>query len=162
MTRSSSDKEKKKAFIHKWNESKIRISDSWYDNKNSFKSLHIKQGELYWCELGENLGNEQCKLRPALVISDTLFNKSGTVVVIPTTTTIKLKENKKGQMVPRYKTNYLLKKEKNPFLEKDSALMIDQIKNVTVARLKGKYGDLDEEDLQRVKTRMSTLFGLNN
>jgi mRNA interferase MazF len=54
------------------------------------KSRNVKRGQIYYCDFGENIGSEQCKKRPALIIQTDTLNRSGsTVIVAPITSQIK-------------------------------------------------------------------------
>lgn len=46
----------------------------------------IYRGEVYWCYLGENIGNEESKKRPVVIIQNQKGNdNSPTTIVAPIT-----------------------------------------------------------------------------
>ncbi len=46
----------------------------------------IYRGEIYWCDLGENIGCEECKCRPAVIIQNQKGNdNSPTTIIAPIT-----------------------------------------------------------------------------
>jgi len=51
----------------------------------------VKRGHVYWCEFGENIGSEQCRKRPAIVLqNDSANNSSPNVIVAPITSTSRI------------------------------------------------------------------------
>lgn len=52
------------------------------------KGQVVHRGEIYWCELGENIGSEEVKLRPCVIIQNQKGNeKAPTTIVAPITNT---------------------------------------------------------------------------
>ncbi|MCP4755222.1 MAG: type II toxin-antitoxin system PemK/MazF family toxin [Proteobacteria bacterium] len=47
----------------------------------------VKQGDFIWLDFDPQAEHEQAKRRPALVISNSLFNQAGLAVVCPITST---------------------------------------------------------------------------
>ncbi|MEJ6950324.1 type II toxin-antitoxin system PemK/MazF family toxin [Natronospora cellulosivora (SeqCode)] len=44
----------------------------------------VKKGEIYYCDLGENIGSEQSKKRPVIILQNDTGNKySSTTIVAP-------------------------------------------------------------------------------
>ena len=79
-----------------WNSEKIKLSDQWIDNEVNQRNRTMSQRAIYLCNLGENIGSEQCKLRPVLIVSNNKINKGNNVIVVPLSTKIKTITNKKG------------------------------------------------------------------
>lgn len=47
----------------------------------------VKQGEIFFCQLGENIGSEQNGKRPVIIIQNNIGNSKGsTTIVVPITT----------------------------------------------------------------------------
>ena len=42
----------------------------------------IQQGQIYICELGENIGSEQSGERPCLIIQNNILNETSDVVIV--------------------------------------------------------------------------------
>lgn len=102
----------------------------------------IKQGEIYWIDLGEPKGSEPGYQHPYIVIQNNVFNvsKINTVVVCALTS------NLKRAKVPG---NVLLNKgEAN--LPNKSVVNISQIYTVNKADLLEKIGQVSEKRLQQV------------
>lgn len=50
------------------------------------KLRKVWRGQVYWCDFGENIGSEQCKKRPAVILqNDNANQKSPNTIVAPVT-----------------------------------------------------------------------------
>lgn len=46
----------------------------------------VYRGQVYWCDFGENVGSEQCRQRPALILQNDRSNRSSpNTIVAPIT-----------------------------------------------------------------------------
>ncbi|MCU4798344.1 type II toxin-antitoxin system PemK/MazF family toxin [Bacillus cereus] len=144
----SRKKDEKINKLNEWREEKERLATTFFDNEHSIKEIKVSRGDIYNCYLGENIGHEQCKSRPVLIISSDFFNdRTSTVTVAPLSTTIVTKEIKKGgrpRRVLRFRTQYRLHQSKFNYLTEDSVVKLDQLKTVCKSRLLDKLGCLDE------------------
>lgn len=79
---------KKAENLLEWHIKKIRLHKSSHLKNNK----EVYRGEIFWCELGENIGNEECKKRPVVIIQNQRGNDNApTTIVAPiTNATIKL------------------------------------------------------------------------
>ncbi|WP_180232522.1 type II toxin-antitoxin system PemK/MazF family toxin [Bacillus cereus] len=76
---SNSDKSEK---LLEWSIKKIRLNRNFHLRNTKV----IYRGEIYWCELGENVGNEESKRRPVVIIQNQKGNdKSPTTIIAPIT-----------------------------------------------------------------------------
>lgn len=65
-----------------WTTKKYRL----HKNSPQKNNKVIYRGEIYWCELGENVGNEESKRRPCVVIQNQKGNDNApTTIVAPIT-----------------------------------------------------------------------------
>lgn len=142
-------KQKKSSQLDNWFISKENMANKWIDLKRDQKNLKIKQGEIYLCELGENIGYEICKARPVLIVSETRYSQQGQAVIVPLTKNIR----------PQ-KTHYILKRNNYDFLTFDSCVKTEQIRSIASIRLIHKLGEITDEDFCRVKNRLRTLFSV--
>lgn len=114
----------------------------------------MKKGEIYWCSFDpphQVTGHEQAGKRPALVVSDELFNTSaaGLVTVLPMTSKLKPYPNRLD--VPSSAANGLAQ---------DSQVLVDQIRTVSTARLSGLLGTLERNILADVDEKLRFLLNL--
>lgn len=159
------DKNIKRSLIDNWTNEKKLLSDDFIDNHNSYKIKKFKKGEVYYCDLGENIGSEQNKCRPVLVLTkDWLNDKSSTILIAPLSTEVVTKEIKKNgrvRIVAKYSTQYWLKKSYHQFLSDDSVVMMEQMKVVSKNRIKNKIGVLNIETLNQIDKKIKEMFDLN-
>jgi mRNA interferase MazF len=127
-----------------WNLLKINI-----DNEDrSAKTLYFHEREIWWASLGLNIGHEQDGKninfeRPVLVIKK--FNQE-VLWIVPLTS--KLKANKK----------FYYKLTGDLGLEKDSVVIMSQIKLISCKRLLRKIGNVSEVDLKKIIIQTKDLF----
>lgn len=102
----------------------------------------IKQGEIYWVDLGAPSGSEPGYRHPHLVLQNDVFNAS----LISTVVVCSLTSNLKRSQSPG---NVLLKKgEAN--LSKASVVNVSQIYTINKSDLTEKIGKLSVERMQEV------------
>ena len=146
---------------------------------NKVKRLQVNFGEVWFCDLGYNIGREKNKVRPVLVLSNNKINKSEKVVVVAITDAIG-KLNK--QNLPAQDSWYLLYSDTQDvtkmfapgrlipnnqkaysFLEKDSVLQCEEIRSVSKVRLdatRGCIGKLSEADMNNIKSKFKRAYNL--
>jgi len=104
--------------------------------------VSIKQGDIYWVDLGEPRGSEPGFRRPYVVVQNNIFNKSriNTVIVCSLTSNVK-RVGMPG--------NVLLKKgEAN--LQKESVVNVTQVSTVDRLELDEKIGTLSSERVHQI------------
>ena len=107
----------------------------------------VKQGEIYWVDLGAPSGSEPGYRHPHIVIQNNIFNASNINTVVVCSLTTNLKRAKAPGNVP------LNKGEAN--LSKKSVVNISQIYTVNKSDLSEKIGQISEERMHEI------LEGLN-
>lgn len=102
----------------------------------------IKQGDIYWIDLGEPIGAQSAYRHPHVVIQNNVFNRSriATVVVCALTSNLK-RVNAPGNIL-------LEKNEAN--LPKQSVVNVSQIFTVSKDQLQQKIGTLSQERIEQV------------
>ena len=74
------DKLRKRLSFLKW------VNKNWDLRSNSMPSV-VKQKEIFFCQLGENIGSEQNGKRPVVIMQNNIGNAHGnTTIVVPITT----------------------------------------------------------------------------
>lgn len=141
-----------------WLSRKIELIELKHFNKENNINNEALRGGVFNVELGTgNIGGEKNKKRPCLVISRNALNAGDTIVIIPLSTKYK-KRFTNGVEYPMYKNHYLLKKSKYPFLDANSCIKCEDIRNVDKIRLVDHLGNIDTADLDEIKKRI--LFAL--
>lgn len=102
----------------------------------------IKQGDIYWLDLGKPIGTQSAYRHPHVVIQNNVFNRSriATVVVCALTSNLK-RANAPG--------NILLEKDEAN-LPKQSVVNVSQIFTVSKDQLQQKIGTLSQERIEQV------------
>jgi mRNA interferase MazF len=113
--------------------------------------LIVKRGDIYYADLSPVVGSEQGGVRPVLIIQNDVGNKySPTVIAAAITSQIN-----KAKMPTHIE---LLAKDYG--LNKDSVILLEQIRTIDKRRLREKIGRLDEALMLRVNDALSISFGL--
>lgn len=130
------DKSGKKDFSG-WIEIKKKIHEDG-------KVRNIREGEVWWCAIGENVGSEICGkgktfARPVLIIKKlSQLNFIG----IPLTS-----KKHKGSWYVEFE-----------FKKKVQIAVVAQVENVSVYRLYGKMGEVPNSDLELVRNGLGRLL----
>ncbi len=93
----------------------------------------IKRGELYYADLSPVIGSEQGGIRPVLVVQNDIGNKYSPTVIAAAVTS---KINK-----AKLPTHIELSAERYG-LQKDSVVLLEQIRTIDKMRLKERIGEL--------------------
>jgi mRNA interferase MazF len=113
--------------------------------------LILKRGDVFYADLSPVVGSEQGGIRPVLIVQNDIGNKySPTVIVAAITSQI----NK-----AKLPTHIELASEEYG-LNKDSVVLLEQIRTVDKKRLKERIGHLDDERMQLVNTALVISLGL--
>ena len=102
----------------------------------------IKQGEIYWLDLGEPRGSEPAFLHPHIVVQNNLFNSSriNTVVVCALTSNLKRAKAPGNVLLEKGEAN----------LPKRSVVNISQIYTVNKSDLVEKIGQVSERRMNEI------------
>lgn len=111
----------------------------------------IKRGDIYYAELNPVIGSEQGGTRPVLIISNDIGNKhSPTVIVAPITSRVHTKAE-----LP---THTLVKEFEE--LDKNSIILLEQIRTIDKQRLREYLGTLDGRFLDKADKALAISIGL--
>jgi len=113
--------------------------------------MEIKRGDIVLVNLYPTIGSEQGKTRPTLIIQNDLGNKySPITIVAPITSKIFDKE---------FPTNVHIKSNYTG-LEKDSTILMNQIRTIDKSRIVRKLGKLDADELYKVNLAIKVSLDL--
>ena len=113
----------------------------------------VKRGDIYYADLSPVVGSEQGGIRPVLIVQNDVGNKySPTVIAAAITSQIN-----KAKMPTHIE---LAAKEYG--LNKDSVILLEQIRTIDKKRLREKIGHLDESLMSTVNEALAVSFGLGN
>jgi len=111
----------------------------------------IKRGEIYFASLNPVIGSEQGGLRPVLIIQNDIGNTYS-----PTTIVAAITSRMKRAKLP---THVEIKNSQSE-LERDSVVLLEQIRTIDKRRLQEKIATLDEESMERVKKALEISLDL--
>lgn len=108
------------------------------------------RGEVWLVDLDPTRAHEQAGRRPALVISDDLFNHgpSGLVIVLPITSTLR--------RIP----SHVRVDAPEGGLRNDSAVLCDAVRSISRERLADRWGRVSETTLAQVEDVLRILLRL--
>ena len=113
----------------------------------------IKRGDIYYAELNPVIGSEQGGTRPVLIISNDIGNKhSPTVIIAAITSRVQTKAKLPTHTSVR---NY-------EGLDKDSVILLEQIRTSDKQRLKQYMGMMPDNIMTRVDKALAISVDLKN
>lgn len=111
----------------------------------------VKRGDIYYADLSPVVGSEQGGIRPVLVIQNDIGNKySPTVIAAAITSQIN-----KAKM-----PTHIELAAKDYGLNKDSVILLEQIRTIDKRRLREKIGRIDDGLMASINNALSISFGL--
>ncbi len=111
----------------------------------------VKRGELYFADLSPVVGSEQGGIRPVLVVQNDIGNKYSPTVITAAITS-KLNKAKLPTHIELPSKEY--------GLEKDSVVLLEQIRTIDKVRLKEKIGELSPIKMNQVNRAMMISLGV--
>ena len=112
----------------------------------------IVRGDIVVANLEPVTGSEQRGIRPVLIIQNNLGNKySPTTIIAPITS---------SKMDDEYPTNVFLLKEESG-LDKDSTVLLNQIKTIDKSRITKKISFLNNEIMRKIDLAIKISLDLN-
>ena len=113
----------------------------------------IRRGDIYYADLSPVVGSEQGGIRPVLIVQNNVGNKySPTVIAAAITSQIN-----KAKLPTHIEINA-----DEYGLQKDSVILLEQIRTIDKKRLREKIGHLDAKSMRRVNTVIEVSFGLTD
>ena len=111
----------------------------------------VRRGDIYYAQLNPVVGSEQGGIRPVLIIQNDIGNQySPTTIVAAITSQINKAKLPTHVEISAAKTG----------LEKDSVILLEQIRTIDKSRLKQKIAVLDEETMAKVNRAIEISLGL--
>jgi mRNA interferase MazF len=111
----------------------------------------VKRGYIFFADLSPVVGSEQGGIRPVLVIQNDVGNKySPTVIIAAITSHIE-----KAKLPTHVEVEA-----KEYGLEKDSVILLEQVRTIDKQRLLDKVTELDDRVMQKVSQALKISLGL--
>lgn len=114
-------------------------------------TMVVKRGDIFYADLSPVVGSEQGGIRPVIIIQNDIGNKySPTVIVAAITSQI----NK-----AKLPTHVEISSEEYG-LNKDSVVLLEQVRTLDKRRLKEKIGHMLERDTKKVDSSLKVSMAL--
>ena len=114
--------------------------------------MQIKRGDIFLANLEPIKGREQGGIRPVLIIQNDVSNKHSPVTIIAAITS-KIFDKE-------FPTNVFISK-KSSGLDKDSTILLNQIRTIDVSRLIKRIGNLDNFLMNQVDLSLKVSLSLD-
>ncbi|MBQ6795462.1 MAG: type II toxin-antitoxin system PemK/MazF family toxin [Clostridia bacterium] len=111
----------------------------------------VKRGDIFYADLSPVIGSEQGGTRPVLVVQNDVGNKYSPTVIAAAITS-RINKAKLPTHIEIDAARY--------GLNKDSVILLEQVRTIDKKRLREKIGKLDEVQMIKVNDALSISFGL--
>lgn len=111
----------------------------------------VRRGDIFYANLNPVIGSEQGGLRPVLILQNDIGN-----MYSPTTIVAAITSRIKRAKLP---THIELKSNRYQ-LEKDSVILLEQLRTIDKQRLKERIGHLDDEIMAKVNIALEISLSL--
>ncbi|AVX21418.1 MAG: type II toxin-antitoxin system PemK/MazF family toxin [Bacillota bacterium] len=113
--------------------------------------MRIRRGDIFYAELSPVVGSEQGGTRPVLVLQNDIGNQHSPTTIVAAIT---------SQISKAKLPTHVEIKAKISGLEKDSVILLEQIRTIDKSRLREKVSTLDEEIMEKVNRAIAISLGL--
>ena len=112
----------------------------------------MRRGDIYYADLRPVIGSEQGGIRPVLIIQNDVGNKHSPTVIVAAITS----KMNKAKLPTRIELHACLYD-----LDKDSVILLEQLRTLDKKRLKDKICHLDGSAMLRVDSALKISLGLD-
>lgn len=113
----------------------------------------VKRGDVYFADLSPVVGSEQGGVRPVLIIQNDIGNRFSPTVIIAAITA----QIQKAKLPTHVEIDA-----KRYGFERDSVILLEQIRTIDKQRLTDKITHLDDEMMDKVDEALQISLGLIN
>ncbi|KIL35758.1 PemK family transcriptional regulator [Cohnella kolymensis] len=111
----------------------------------------VKRGDVFYADLSPVVGSEQGGVRPVLVIQNDIGNRFSPTVIVAAIT---------AQIQKAKLPTHVEIEAKTHGMERDSVVLLEQIRTIDKQRLTDKITHLDEESMRKVDEALQISVGL--
>ena len=115
-------------------------------------SATVRRGDIFYADLSPVVGSEQGGLRPVLIIQNDVGNRYSPTVIAAAITS-RMGKTKLPTHIDIYADRV--------GLQKDSVILLEQIRTLDKRRLREKMGHLDDDVMSVVNSAIAVSFGLD-
>ena len=114
--------------------------------------MTVKRGEIYYADLSPVIGSEQGGVRPVLIVQNDIGNKYSPTVIAAAIT---------SQCGKNKLPTHIEIDAKQSGLNKNSIVLLEQMRTIDKSRLKEKTGELSVTLMNYINSAISVSLGLN-
>ncbi|NLZ53771.1 MAG: type II toxin-antitoxin system PemK/MazF family toxin [Thermoanaerobacteraceae bacterium] len=111
----------------------------------------VRRGDIFYADLNPVVGSEQGGIRPVLVVQNDVGNKYSPTVIIAAIT---------SQIDKAKLPTHIELKSADYGLEKDSVILLEQLRTIDKRRLKEKITILDQDIMEKIDEALKVSLGL--
>ena len=115
--------------------------------------MTVHRGDIYYADLSPVVGSEQGGIRPVLIVQNDVGNRFSPTVIAAAITSQKDKTK-----LP----THIQLQATGSGLQRDSIVLLEQIRTLDKRRLKEHMGRLDDVSMRRIDQALQVSFGLGN
>ncbi|MBR2583654.1 MAG: type II toxin-antitoxin system PemK/MazF family toxin [Oscillospiraceae bacterium] len=112
----------------------------------------VKRGEIYYADLSPVVGSEQGGMRPVLIVQNDTGNRHSPTVIAAAIT---------SRLDKAKLPTHITLAEGSAGLNRDSIILLEQIRTLDKSRLRERMGRIDESTMNAVDAALAVSFGLN-
>lgn len=105
--------------------------------------IEVRKGDIFLADLSTSIGLQQERLRPVLIVQNDIVNKYAPTTIVAVISTQIDK--------PKLPTHVVVSSEQSG-LEKDSVVLLEQVRTIDKTRLKEKLGKVDEHIMTKLSS----------
>jgi mRNA interferase MazF len=113
--------------------------------------LIVKRGDVFYADLSPVVGSEQGGVRPVLIIQNDIGNRFSPTVIVAAIT---------AQIQKAKLPTHVEIEAKTHGMEKDSVILLEQIRTIDKQRLTDKITHLEEDTMRKVDEALQISVGL--
>ncbi len=112
---------------------------------------NVTRGDIFYANLNPVIGSEQGGVRPVLILQNDIGNKYSPTTIVAAITS-RIKKAKLPTHVELSASKYKL--------EKDSVILLEQVRTIDKRRLKEQIAHLDDETMEKINHALQISLGL--
>lgn len=114
--------------------------------------MQIRRGDIFYADLSPVIGSEQGGIRPVLIIQNDIGNKHSPTVICAAITS----KMNKAKLPTHIELNAMMYD-----MDKDSVVLLEQLRTIDKKRLKDKVCHLDGEIMEKVNRALKISLELD-
>jgi len=112
---------------------------------------NVSRGDIFYADLNPVIGSEQGGIRPVLILQNDIGNKYSPTTIVAAITS-RIKKAKLPTHVELEASKYNL--------ERDSVILLEQVRTIDKRRLREQIAHLDDETMQKINRALQISLGL--